>query len=87
MCCTCLSGLLRDLDFYFGVAPVGGDCMFNGGGGLFVLKCVTYTIYCVFTNDKLLCAKAVFIENMLAYAVVKILLARRSEVVLTRDYH
>ena len=78
---------MRDISFYVGATPVGGGRSFDGGGGSFILKFGMCTVYCVRTNDKLLCARYFFVDNLLACAVVEIILERRSEFVLTRESH
>ena len=68
---------LRDIAFYVGLTPVGVDCLFYGGGFPFVPQFDMCTIYFIRNNDKLLFARHVVIENVLARAVVEIVLARR----------
>ena len=65
------------------VMHIGNDWQFHSDGWLFVLQCGMYTVDCLRTNDKLLCVVDVIIKNLLAHDVVVIVLARRSEVVLT----
>ena len=69
-CGTCLGGLLRDIVFYAGVTPVGDDWPFDGNGESFVPQYCMGTVYCVRTDDKLLCARDVVVENVLKRALV-----------------
>ena len=74
---TCLGGLLRNIEFYVGVTPVGSDWPFNGGGGSFFTQCGTCTVDCVRTDANLL-----FDRDVLACAVIKYVITRISEVAL-----
>ena len=69
MCGTCLGLLLCGVTLAICVIPFGNDWPYNGDGGSFVPHCVTYTIYCVHTNQKLFFESDVVIENVLACAV------------------
>ena len=56
--------------------------VFYSVGGSFVPQFGTYNVDYVHTDDKLLFARDVVIENVLAHAFVEIVLAHRSEVFL-----
>ena len=87
MCGICLGGFFCDVAFDVGVMPIVGDWPLGGGRGLFLMKCGMCTIYCVRTNDNLLCARNVFVENVLAHAVIETLPDHRSAVEVTRESH
>ena len=71
---------MYDIALSVRVLSVGKDWSFDGDGESFVPQCVTCTIYCVRTNEKLLCARYSIVDIVLACAVVEIVLDPISEV-------
>ena len=65
--------------------PGGDDFPFGGDGGSFFPQCGVCAINCVRTDGKLLCAIYFVVDILLVHAVVYILLAHRSEVLVTRE--
>ena len=83
MCGICSGGFLSGLEFSVYVTPVVYYFPFNSDIGSFFLKYVMCTVNYVSINDKLLCAGNFIVENLKARPAVEILLAHRSEVLLT----
>ena len=63
---------------------IGDDWPYYGDVRFFILNFSACNVACVSTDDKLLCARDVVVENVLTYAFVEIVLARRSKVLLNR---